>query len=85
MVYIHVTVDFGFFLINFDKAKLPFVNLQWAFKKTDYCGCVKEMKVRGISFTRRISEITFATSVSCLAKERCISSIAHFEINTWQQ
>jgi len=51
----------------------------------DYCGFVKEMQVRGISFTGRISEITFATSISCLAKERCIPSIAHFEINTRQQ
>ena len=85
MVYIQVTVGVGFFLINLYKAKLPLVEPIMGIKKTDYCGSVKEMQVRGISFTTRISEITFATSVSCLAKERCLPSIAHFEINTRQQ
>jgi hypothetical protein len=36
----------------------------------------------GISFRGRISEITFAANVSCLAKERCILSVAHFEITS---
>jgi len=85
MVYIQVTVGVGFFLINCDKAKLPIVETIMDIFLKNYCGFVKEMQVRGISFTGRISEITFATNISCLAKERCISSIAHFEINTRQQ
>jgi hypothetical protein len=64
-------------------AKLSIVEpIMGSFFRMHYCGFVKEMQVRGISFTGRISEVTFATNIFCLAKERCIPSIAHFEINT---
>jgi len=46
---------------------------------------VMNMQDISISFTVRISEMTFAQlRVSCLAKERCIPSVANFEINTSQ-
>jgi hypothetical protein len=73
------------FLINCDNAKLPIVEPIMGTFLTNYCEFVKEMQVRGISFTGRVSEITFATNIPCLAKERCIFSIAHFEINIRQQ
>ena len=44
-----------------------------------------EVQYRGILFTGRIQEITFATKASCLAEERCIPSGAHFDINTLQR
>jgi hypothetical protein len=45
-----------------------------------YYGFVREMQDRGIAFTGRISEAIFASNESCLAKERCIPLIPHFEI-----
>jgi hypothetical protein len=45
-----------------------------------YYEFVREMQDRGISFTGYISKATFASNVSCLAKEWCNSSVPHFEI-----
>jgi hypothetical protein len=54
--------------------------LSWVVFFKHYYGYVREMQDRGISFTERISKATFASKVSCLAKEWCIPSIPHFEI-----
>jgi hypothetical protein len=43
-----------------------------------------EEQDRGISFTGRIYEITFASNISCLAKERCIPRLLILKY-TWQQ
>jgi hypothetical protein len=54
--------------------------LSWADFLEHYYGFVREMQNTGISFTERIPKATFASNISCLAKERCIPSVPHFEI-----
>jgi hypothetical protein len=59
-------------------------NLQWRAFWVDCYGFVREEQDRGISFAWRMNEITFASYVSCLAKERCIPPFIILKY-TWQQ
>jgi hypothetical protein len=65
---------------------MPLMAKATSFYKGKFCEQIivdffREMQDRGISFTGRMSEITFAINLARLAKERCSPTTAYIEIN----